>query len=596
MPGYQKVQQKVQQKKSEKPSGKSEKLTRQSAKHDQIFEAPETMRSEDVISAQHQAGNQVVQRALDKSTAREASTDQQGNLLPEISSEIQQSRGSGNSLPKDIQKEVSQSMGQDFSQVRIHTDEKSDKLSRMINARAFTIGKDIFFKQGVFSPGSSRGRNTLLHELTHVVQQSGSTSSGGKLKLGAVGSSHEHEAERVANKLGNPAGKVNLTARGGVIQKQGDEEEIQTQADEEEIQTQAEEEEVQMQPEGGVVQRSIFDRFKKKPLTPEEEESRKKTETQKNSLTNMLRYGNKDSENYKDAEHQLRTLHKTGMFSRNPATIALKEREGDEAVRTKIKKNQSEDKRKEEERVHKLKHDATVKSAREGDEGAIKQLRDEEEQNNKAKVAPAKTPDAPQKDAPKAEKHQSADEARRETLLKTIKNPRASHEEVTAAESELRKYHSRFGKSNYANDAISHRRERLEKLAKSGHKESQEKLDALNKSNPSKTSRFKSFMSSKVGGFLTGTALPGLKGLLSSQLGTAAGSAKTLLSGPGAKAEGGEKDAEKGGGEAKGSGGGGGGAGGGVAEMLAHLVQENKTLREQLAAVKKAPKEPEPVK
>ena len=588
MSGYQKVPQKIRQQKTEKRSGKRKNPVRQSPTHEQLFKAPETLRSVDVIAAQQQLGNQVVQRALDKQTAREASTDGQGNLLPDISNEIQQARGSGNSLPKEIQTEVSQSMDQDFSQVRIHTDEKSDKLSRMINARAFTIGKDIFFKRGVFAPASIPGRKTLLHELTHVIQQSGSKSTGGRLKLGAINNSHEHEADRVANKQDSQPAKISATARTGIVQKQGEEEEIQTQAEEEEIQTQAEEEEiqtqaeeeevqtqaeeeeVQTQPEGGVVQR-LSNPFKKKPLSPEEEESRKKTETQKANLTNMLRFGNKDSEHFKDAEHQLRTLHKTGLLHKNPATIALKQRKGDEALRAKIKKNQEEGKRKREEKANKTQHEATEKSAREGDEGALKKLRAEEEQTKQAK-APVQKAKTPKKEEPKVEKHQTAEEGRRESLLNTIKNPRASHEEVQKAEAELRKYHTRFGRSNYANDAISHRRERLEALAKTGHKESQEKLESLNKTNPTKTSKFKSF--------ITGTALPGIKGLLGKALGSASGKTKTLFMGPDSKSEGGEKDE----GETKG---GGGGGGSGVAEMISNLFQENKKLKEELAALKK---------
>jgi hypothetical protein len=65
------------------------------------------------------------------------------------------------------------SFGADFSGVRIHADQRADSLNRSLNARAFTTGNDIFFKQGEYKPDSGGGQKLLAHELTHVVQQNG---------------------------------------------------------------------------------------------------------------------------------------------------------------------------------------------------------------------------------------------------------------------------------------------------------------------------------------------------------------------------------------------------------------------------------------
>lgn len=65
-------------------------------------------------------------------------------------------------------------MGADFSRVKIHNDGESDKLSRSIGARAFTTGDHIFFGQGEYEPSDTKGKELLAHELTHVVQQTGS--------------------------------------------------------------------------------------------------------------------------------------------------------------------------------------------------------------------------------------------------------------------------------------------------------------------------------------------------------------------------------------------------------------------------------------
>jgi hypothetical protein len=217
----------------------------------QMFEASETMYPEDVLAAQKQVGNQMVQRALDKNARRQSLTDQQGNLRDDIANQIQKKRGGGSPLPENVQEEATKKLGHSFKDVRIHTDESADKLSRTIHARAFTIGKDIFFKRGVFAPGSSVGRETIIHELTHVVQQSGRSASG-TLKLGAPDTTHEKEANWMGKK--HAAAISAGAAHGGAVQAQVEEEEIQAQ-EEEEIQTQ-EEEELQAQPDtGGVVQR-----------------------------------------------------------------------------------------------------------------------------------------------------------------------------------------------------------------------------------------------------------------------------------------------------------------------------------------------------
>ncbi|AOX02092.1 hypothetical protein BJP34_24010 [Moorena producens PAL-8-15-08-1] len=94
---------------------------------------------------------------------------------PELESSIQQAKGSGMPIAESIRKPMEQSFGADFSGVRVHSDTQSDQLNQSIQARAFTTGKDIFFRQGEYNPGSRGGQELIAHELTHVVQQTGST-------------------------------------------------------------------------------------------------------------------------------------------------------------------------------------------------------------------------------------------------------------------------------------------------------------------------------------------------------------------------------------------------------------------------------------
>ncbi|MEH2027374.1 eCIS core domain-containing protein [Nostoc sp.] len=92
----------------------------------------------------------------------------------DLETSIQQERGSGQPLSNDIRQPMEQAFGTDFSSVKIHTDSRSDQLNQSIQARAFTTGQDIFFRQGEYAPESHGGKELLAHELTHVVQQNGS--------------------------------------------------------------------------------------------------------------------------------------------------------------------------------------------------------------------------------------------------------------------------------------------------------------------------------------------------------------------------------------------------------------------------------------
>jgi len=63
----------------------------------------------------------------------------------------------------------------DFTGVRVHNDAGAASSARAVNARAYTLGNDVVFGAGQYSPDSGDGRRLLAHELAHVVQQSDTT-------------------------------------------------------------------------------------------------------------------------------------------------------------------------------------------------------------------------------------------------------------------------------------------------------------------------------------------------------------------------------------------------------------------------------------
>ena len=61
--------------------------------------------------------------------------------------------------------------GHDFSRVRVYADGKAANSARGLQARAYTVGRDIVFGSGEYAPATTEGQRLLAHELAHVVQQ-----------------------------------------------------------------------------------------------------------------------------------------------------------------------------------------------------------------------------------------------------------------------------------------------------------------------------------------------------------------------------------------------------------------------------------------
>ena len=109
-------------------------------------------------------------------------------------------RSPGNPLPPASRAFFESGFGHDFAKVRIHTDARASDSARNVNARAYTVGRDIVFGRGENDPHSSAGRHLLAHELAHVVQQSGAGSAGdGVTRIGDANDAAESHAEHAAN-------------------------------------------------------------------------------------------------------------------------------------------------------------------------------------------------------------------------------------------------------------------------------------------------------------------------------------------------------------------------------------------------------------
>lgn len=97
--------------------------------------------------------------------------------------------------------------GYDFGRVRVHADGQAALSAQMVNAHAYTVGRDIVFGNGQYAPQTPEGRRLLAHELTHVVQQdSGPQRSPEHLLIGAGGSDVERVADSIAAAIPDSSG------------------------------------------------------------------------------------------------------------------------------------------------------------------------------------------------------------------------------------------------------------------------------------------------------------------------------------------------------------------------------------------------------
>jgi hypothetical protein len=135
------------------------------------------MKTEEVpaVKAHFPNGNGVRLKSESQTIRRNADTNSGGPLAApaHVESGIAQSKGGGQSLPENVQKDIGGKMGADLSDVKIHTDSNAHNMSSDINAKAFTHGSDIYFKQGNYNTTSDSGKELLTHELVHTQQQKG---------------------------------------------------------------------------------------------------------------------------------------------------------------------------------------------------------------------------------------------------------------------------------------------------------------------------------------------------------------------------------------------------------------------------------------
>ena len=126
--------------------------------------APRAVHSEaSLLHLQRTAGNAGVVQMLADEAAQEQ--DQPSPVHDVIG------KGGGAPLDESTRTSMESRFGQDFGDVRLHTDARASASAEAVGANAYTVGNDVVFRSGHFDSSSPTGQRTIAHELSHVVQQ-----------------------------------------------------------------------------------------------------------------------------------------------------------------------------------------------------------------------------------------------------------------------------------------------------------------------------------------------------------------------------------------------------------------------------------------
>ena len=123
-----------------------------------------------------------------------------GRAHPDVESAIATARGGGRPLDHGVRDRFAGPLGDPLDDVRVHDGPDAQRLAGSVAARAFAVGRDVFFAEGEHRPGTGEGDRLLAHELTHVAQQRGAPEGGG-LTVSEPGDALEREADHAADEL-----------------------------------------------------------------------------------------------------------------------------------------------------------------------------------------------------------------------------------------------------------------------------------------------------------------------------------------------------------------------------------------------------------
>jgi len=118
----------------------------------------------DVLDLHRSAGNEAVRGLL-------ASSDERiPHAVDQVPTDVDAVLAAGGRpLDSGVRAELEPLVGDDLSDVRVHTDAAAEASAEAVAARAYTSGRQLVFGPGAYSPDTEQGRSLIAHEVGHAV-------------------------------------------------------------------------------------------------------------------------------------------------------------------------------------------------------------------------------------------------------------------------------------------------------------------------------------------------------------------------------------------------------------------------------------------
>jgi hypothetical protein len=170
-----------------------------------------------ILGLQRTAGNQAVNQFLQASTDSLSSAEDQGQIGPTpatpsdpqwqgLDSQVdllhRADAESSQPLDESVRVPIEQALGADLRNVRVHAGPAAEAAAESLEARAYTIGSDIYLGSAARQAGEDERGRLLAHETVHTVQQGGRPAAlQGKMQVSQPGDRAEVEADCIAETI-----------------------------------------------------------------------------------------------------------------------------------------------------------------------------------------------------------------------------------------------------------------------------------------------------------------------------------------------------------------------------------------------------------
>ncbi len=135
-----------------------------------------------------------------------------GEAPPMVEGAIQRMKGRpATGLDPGTRARVENAVGHDLSDVRVHKDSTAAGAADALGAKAFTVGRDVFFGAGQYNPATTGGQKLIAHEAAHTVQQRGGSAGAQRIQRAPASPAKPTTPAAKTKKLEGPDWSIDLT-------------------------------------------------------------------------------------------------------------------------------------------------------------------------------------------------------------------------------------------------------------------------------------------------------------------------------------------------------------------------------------------------